>query len=78
MTAVNAQIWHQIEIDVPRTRPGVPLWACEVTQRVGRQRTMCDDRLVILIAVQCRLVLGTDPVCVGDPASSIGVCPGNQ
>lgn len=33
MTALDAQIWHQIEIDVPRTRPGVPLWAGEITQR---------------------------------------------
>nr|ODN87621.1 tbc1 domain family protein [Cryptococcus depauperatus CBS 7841] len=27
------QIWHQIEIDVPRTRPGVLLWSCPETQR---------------------------------------------
>ncbi|GHJ87348.1 hypothetical protein NliqN6_3750 [Naganishia liquefaciens] len=33
MTPADAQIWHQIEIDVPRTRPGVPLWSCEATQR---------------------------------------------
>ncbi|KAJ9106873.1 hypothetical protein QFC19_003002 [Naganishia cerealis] len=33
MTPPDAQIWHQIEIDVPRTRPGVPLWSCEATQR---------------------------------------------
>lgn len=26
-------MWHQIEIDVPRTRPGVALWACAGTQR---------------------------------------------
>ncbi|KIM83395.1 hypothetical protein PILCRDRAFT_442133 [Piloderma croceum F 1598] len=29
----DQQIWHQIEIDVPRTRPGVPLWMQESTQR---------------------------------------------
>jgi hypothetical protein len=26
-------MWHQIEIDVPRTRPGVPLWATVTAQR---------------------------------------------
>ncbi|KZP22361.1 RabGAP/TBC [Athelia psychrophila] len=30
---LDQQIWHQIEIDVPRTRPGVPLWMQECTQR---------------------------------------------
>ncbi|EJD03108.1 RabGAP/TBC [Fomitiporia mediterranea MF3/22] len=30
---LDQQIWHQIEIDVPRTRPGVKLWMREVTQR---------------------------------------------
>ena len=28
-------MWHQIEIDVPRTRPGIPLWSCLTAQRVG-------------------------------------------
>jgi len=31
---LDQQIWHQIEIDVPRTRPGVRLWMHEATQRV--------------------------------------------
>jgi hypothetical protein len=31
---LDQQIWHQIEIDVPRTRPGVPLWMQASTQRV--------------------------------------------
>lgn len=31
---VDQQIWHQIEIDVPRTRPGVRLWMQASTQRV--------------------------------------------
>ena len=31
---LDQQIWHQIEIDVPRTRPGVKLWMYEATQRV--------------------------------------------
>ncbi|KIM45301.1 hypothetical protein M413DRAFT_441983 [Hebeloma cylindrosporum] len=30
---LDQQIWHQIEIDVPRTRPGVRLWMHEATQR---------------------------------------------
>ncbi|WVQ76188.1 hypothetical protein IAR50_005850 [Cryptococcus sp. DSM 104548] len=33
IAALDQQIWHQIEIDVPRTRPGVVLWSCETTQR---------------------------------------------
>jgi hypothetical protein len=31
---LDQQIWHQIEIDVPRTRPGIKLWMHEATQRV--------------------------------------------
>ncbi|GAA5878586.1 hypothetical protein JCM8547_005020, partial [Rhodosporidiobolus lusitaniae] len=30
---LEPQTWHQISIDVPRTRPGVLLWASEATQR---------------------------------------------
>jgi hypothetical protein len=30
---LDQQIWHQIVIDVPRTRPGVVLWAGETAQR---------------------------------------------
>ncbi|KAG5734461.1 GTPase-activating protein gyp1 [Termitomyces sp. T112] len=30
---LDQQIWHQIEIDVPRTRPGVRLWMYSTTQR---------------------------------------------
>lgn len=30
---LDQQIWHQIEIDVPRTRPGVRLWMQTSTQR---------------------------------------------
>lgn len=32
---LDQQIWHQIEIDVPRTRPGVRLWMEGGTQRVS-------------------------------------------
>jgi hypothetical protein len=31
---MDAAIWHQIEIDVPRTRPGVRLWMEGATQKV--------------------------------------------
>ncbi|GAA6002583.1 uncharacterized protein JCM10292_007743 [Rhodotorula paludigena] len=30
---LDGPIWHQISIDVPRTRPGVKLWMTEATQR---------------------------------------------
>ncbi|KAF9263391.1 RabGAP/TBC [Marasmius fiardii PR-910] len=30
---LDQQIWHQIEIDVPRTRPGVRLWMYGATQK---------------------------------------------
>lgn len=30
---LDQQIWHQIEIDVPRTRPGIQLWMHGTTQR---------------------------------------------
>ena len=32
---LDQQIWHQIEIDVPRTRPGIQLWMQATTQRVS-------------------------------------------
>jgi hypothetical protein len=32
---LDQQIWHQIEIDVPRTRPGIELWMHAATQRVA-------------------------------------------
>lgn len=32
---LDQQIWHQIEIDVPRTRPGIRLWMEGDTQRVS-------------------------------------------
>ncbi|KAI9635757.1 rab-GTPase-TBC domain-containing protein [Dioszegia hungarica] len=33
IAGLDQQIWHQIEIDVPRTRPGAPLWSCLTAQR---------------------------------------------
>ena len=37
---LDQQIWHQIEIDVPRTRPGIRLWMEGGTQRVSTIRRM--------------------------------------
>lgn len=38
---LDQQIWHQIEIDVPRTRPGVRLWMEGATQRVRGLPILC-------------------------------------
>ncbi|KAH9979164.1 rab-GTPase-TBC domain-containing protein [Russula compacta] len=43
--ALDQQIWHQIEIDVPRTRPGVPLWMHSSTQR-------CLERILYVWAIR--------------------------
>lgn len=32
-SSLDPALWHQIQIDVPRTNPGVPLWQFESTQR---------------------------------------------
>jgi hypothetical protein len=41
--SLDQQIWHQIEIDVPRTRPGIRLWMYAATQRVSvRYVLMCN------------------------------------
>jgi len=42
---LDQQIWHQIEIDVPRTRPGVPLWMHSSTQR-------CLERILYVWAIR--------------------------
>ncbi|KAG2015696.1 hypothetical protein CC2G_008941 [Coprinopsis cinerea AmutBmut pab1-1] len=42
---LDQQIWHQIEIDVPRTRPGVQLWMFETTQR-------CLERILYVWAIR--------------------------
>ncbi|KAI0051861.1 RabGAP/TBC [Auriscalpium vulgare] len=43
--SLDQQIWHQIEIDVPRTRPGVPLWMHGTTQR-------CLERILYVWAIR--------------------------
>ncbi|KAI0266852.1 rab-GTPase-TBC domain-containing protein [Gloeopeniophorella convolvens] len=42
---LDQQIWHQIEIDVPRTRPGVQLWMHAATQR-------CLERILYVWAIR--------------------------
>ncbi|KAJ2916744.1 hypothetical protein MD484_g3657, partial [Candolleomyces efflorescens] len=42
---LDQQIWHQIEIDVPRTRPGVRLWMLDATQR-------CLERILYVWAIR--------------------------
>lgn len=42
---LDQQIWHQIEIDVPRTRPGVSLWMQAETQR-------CLERILYVWAIR--------------------------
>ncbi|KZS98359.1 RabGAP/TBC [Sistotremastrum niveocremeum HHB9708] len=42
---LDQAIWHQIEIDVPRTRPGIPLWMCNSTQR-------CLERILYVWAIR--------------------------
>ncbi|KAI0297111.1 rab-GTPase-TBC domain-containing protein [Russula brevipes] len=42
---LDQQIWHQIEIDVPRTRPGVQLWMHSSTQR-------CLERVLYVWAIR--------------------------
>ncbi|KAI0315468.1 RabGAP/TBC [Amylostereum chailletii] len=42
---LDQQIWHQIEIDVPRTRPGVRLWMHASTQR-------CLERILYVWAIR--------------------------
>ncbi|KAI0254043.1 rab-GTPase-TBC domain-containing protein [Lactifluus subvellereus] len=42
---LDQQIWHQIEIDVPRTRPGVQLWMHSSTQR-------CLERILYVWAIR--------------------------
>lgn len=47
---LDQQIWHQIEIDVPRTRPGVKLWMHASTQRV-RSHTSCVLYMLFVVSL---------------------------
>lgn len=57
---VDQQIWHQIEIDVPRTRPGVRLWMQASTQRV-RGISYLPYSFLTLLQVESR----ADTLCLG-------------
>lgn len=39
--SLDAALWHQIKIDVPRTNPGVPLWQFASTQAVSFESIKC-------------------------------------
>ena len=60
---LDQQIWHQIEIDVPRTRPGVELWMHEATQRV--RSNSCRNSTCFDYPTEYR----KDIIRLGDPAS---------
>ena len=70
---LDQQIWHQIEIDVPRTRPGVRLWMHAGTQRV---RAMSFEPAVH-IKMRCAEP-GTYSLRMGYTASGKWICAGNQ
>lgn len=69
---LDQQIWHQIEIDVPRTRPGVPLWMQAHTQRV---RAYAIHRCIQLTG---RTEFRAHPVRLGHPPSGQRLRPGHQ
>ena len=70
---LDQQIWHQIEIDVPRTRPGVLLWNYEATQRVSFCLTRSSLR-----ALHALVEHRTHLVRVGYSTSCQRICPGDQ
>lgn len=70
---LDQSIWHQIEIDVPRTRPGIKLWMCQSTQRVrhhfisilrAEQETVTESR--------------KNPLRMGHPTSCKWLCARHQ
>jgi hypothetical protein len=70
---LDQQIWHQIEIDVPRTRPGVPLWMQMSTQRV------CLLPFVTTRKAECgNTEPGADIIRLGHPPSGQRICPGDK
>lgn len=74
---LDQQIWHQIEIDVPRTRPGVQLWMQAATQRV-----------TVSLCLLCKAKFSpwllpwseprTDTLCLGDSAPCEWICTRHQ
>ena len=56
---LDQQIWHQIEIDVPRTRPGVRLWMNGCTQKV------CILGVHMIHGINAKIVSRKDSLCLG-------------
>lgn len=71
---LDQQIWHQIEIDVPRTRPGVKLWMHGSTQRVSLDYDESRNVVNRLPFTEFR----TNIICMGNPTSCKWLCPGHQ
>lgn len=73
---LDQQIWHQIEIDVPRTRPGVRLWMEAGTQRVSLSPYM--TQLYPLTKGLCDGVeFRANTIRLGHTASSKRICARN-
>ena len=66
---IDQQIWHQIEIDVPRTRPGVRLWMQASTQRVRGLHMF-----VILFLTSLQVESRADTLRMGYTPSGERVC----
>lgn len=61
--SLDAAIWHQIKIDVPRTNPGVPLWQFQSTQAVSTSGEKKQSTPLISVVEP-----GKDFICLGYPA----------
>ena len=70
----DQKIWHQIEKDVPRTRPGVKLWMHGAAQRV--RGDAFGTQLLIILKTGCAEP-GTYSLHMGHTASSKWVCAGH-
>jgi hypothetical protein len=73
---LDQQIWHQIEIDVPRTRPGVPLWMHGCTQRVSFHcaHSHIETNGTIFVCAESRAYF----VRLGHPTPCQWICPRNK
>lgn len=75
--ACSCQMWHQITIDIPRTRPNVPLWAMKPAQRVSLNYCARPFRSGLTIWYTFAGAR-TDPLRLGDEASGFWLCAGYQ
>lgn len=67
---LDQQIWHQIEIDVPRTRPGVSLWMHGATQRVHYIIPTVIAVWLIILPLEFRAY----SICLGHQTSRQWIC----